>query len=454
MTPRSLRLRLLAGAALWVALALLVAGIGIAYMFIASVERDQQRDLAATFNRVVALIDPAAGPPALSQPLTDPRYETPFGGLYWQLEDVATGEVGRSRSLWDFVVPSATLTSAAAGAMQLGTLPGPSGQSLSVLVRDIRLTEGAGSRALRVTIGEDRAPLDATIARFGWDLTAALVLLASALIAAAWLQVHLGLTPLQKLRAGIEAIRRGQSDELEGDFPAEVVPLTAEVNELLRSQQATIDFARARAADLAHGLKTPLAVLATTADALRARSDPETAALIDQLADEMADRVDYQLRLSRLRVRTRAHTLSARLDEALRRTVAVLKKTHDGERLDWVAELGEPLAVDIDDHDLIELIGVLLENAAKWAEATVHVHSRRDGRMAEVSVEDDGPGLTEEQIAEVGARGRKLDESKKGSGLGVSIALEIVALNNGTLEFGRSEHGGLKIVLRLPLAAH
>jgi signal transduction histidine kinase len=453
VTPRSLRLRLLAGAALWIAVALLVAGVGIAYMFIASVERERQRDLAATFNRVVALIDPAANPPALGQPLTDPRYETPFSGLYWQLEDVATGEIGRSRSLWDFVIESAALPSAA-GTGQFATLSGPSGQSLSVLVRDIRLTEEAGNRALRVTIGEDRATIDATISRFGWELAAALLLLGGALIAAAWLQVHLGLSPLQKLRAGIEAIRLGQSDKLEGDFPAEVLPLTAEVNELLQSQQASIDFARARAADLAHGLKTPLAVLATTADALRTRSDPETAALVDQLASEMADRVDYQLRLSRLRLRTRTHRLSARLDEALRRTVAVLMRTHDGERLDWIVELGEPLAVDIDDHDLVELVGVLLENAAKWALSGVHLRSRRDEGMAEVSIGDDGPGLTAAQIADLGTRGQKLDESKKGSGLGVSIALEIVALNNGTLDFGRSEQGGLLIMLRLPLATH
>lgn len=452
MTPRSLRLRLLSGAALWIALALLVAGIGIAYIFISSVERDQQRDLAATFNRVVALIDPAASPPALSQPLTDPRYETPFSGLYWQLEDAATGEVGRSRSLWDFVLPAAELPPAA-GMPLFATLPGPSGQSLSVLVRDIRLTEQGTNRALRVTIGEDRATLDATIARFGSELTAALVLLAGALIAAAWLQVHLGLSPLQKLRAGIEGIRRGQSDKLEGDFPAEVLPLTAEVNELLQSQQATIDFARARAADLAHGLKTPLAVLATTADTLRTHADPETAALVEQLANEMADRVDYQLRLSRLRMRTRAHTLTARLDDALRRTVAVLRKTHDGERLDWVAEIGEPLAVDIDDHDLVELVGVLLENAAKWARSTVHLRSGRNGDMAELVISDDGPGLTKEQIAALGTRGQKLDESKKGTGLGISIALEIVALNSGTLDFARAEQGGLQIALRLPLAA-
>lgn len=450
--PRSLRLRLLAGAALWIALALLVAGIAIAFMFIGSVERDQQRDLTATFNRVVALIDAGASPPMLSRSLADPRFDIPFSGLYWQLEDLESGEAGRSRSLWDFVLQSAVLTGAG-GEGRFATLSGPSGQVLSVLVRDIRLTTATGAPVLRVTIAEDRSTLDAAIARFGRDLAAALLILAGALIAAAWLQVHLGLSPLQKLRKGVEAVRRGRIDRLTGDFPAEVLPLTAEVNELLQSQQASIDFARARAADLAHGLKTPLAVLATTADALRAKSDSETAALIEQLAAEMADRVDYQLRLSRLRLRTRAHTLSAGLDEALRRTTAVLKKTHDGERLDWSLDLTEPLAADIDDHDLVELVGVLLENAAKWARSRVNLRSRRDGDVAEILISDDGPGLTEEQINELGTRGRKLDQSKKGSGLGLSIAFEIVALNNGTLSFGDAEQGGLLITLRLPLAA-
>lgn len=451
MTPRSLRLRLLAGAALWIGMALLLAGLGIAYMFIASIEREQQRDLAATFSRVVALIDPAASPPGLSQPLTDPRYDTPFSGLYWQIEDLGTDQVGRSRSLWDFVIQPAAL-SADDGSAHFGSLEGPSRQNLSVLVRNIRLGAGVVDRPLRVTIAENRAALDAAIHRFGWELAVALLLLGGALIAAAWLQVHLGLNPLQKLRVGIEAIRRGQSDRLADDFPAEVLPLTAEVNELLQSQQTTIDFARARAADLAHGLKTPLAVLATTAETLRTRSDPETARLVEQLTSEMADRVDYQLRLSRLRVRTRAHILSARLDLALRRTIAVLMKTHDGERLNWQVELFEPLAVDIDDHDLIELVGVLLENAAKWANTTVQVTSRRNSDLAEVCIADDGPGLAEEEIAALGVRGRKLDENKKGSGLGISIALEIVALNNGTIGFGRSERGGLLVTLRLPIA--
>lgn len=452
MTPRSLRLRLLAGAALWTTLALVVAGIAIGLMFIDSIEREQQADLGATFNRVVALIDPASSPPELEQPLTDPRYDTPFSGLYWQIEDKGSGEIGRSRSLWDFALSSGDLPPAGDGP-RFVTLDGPSGQNLSALVRDIRLQSGDTAMALRVTIAEDRAALDAAIVRFGWQLAAALLLLAVALLGAAWLQVRLGLSPLQALRAGVEAIRRGESDRLAGDFPAEVLPLTAEVNELLQSQQASIEFARARAADLAHGLKTPLAVMATTAETLRQRSEAELAADIEQLAAEMADRVDYQLRLSRLRMRTRTHRLSASLGEALARTIVVLRKTHHGERLDWQVEPDGMLVVDIDRQDLIELVGVLLENAAKWARCRVRVSVRRNGAMAEVRICDDGPGLTDEQIAALGARGLRLDESKQGWGLGLSIALEIVALNSGRLSFGRADSGGLAVMLELPIAS-
>jgi signal transduction histidine kinase len=445
----SLRLRLLAGAAVWIGLALLVAGVAIASIFVAIVEQEQQADLTAAFTRVVALIDPEASPPALTAPLADPRYDTPFGGLYWQLQETGRG-VGRSRSLWDFVLPSADVPDSPAP--RFTRLEGPAQQSLSALVRDIRLESGGVQRALRVTVAEDRAGLDAAIGRFGLALAAALAVLAVALIGAAWLQVRIGLSPLQRLRRGIEAIRHGEAETLSGDFPAEVLPLTAEVNELLAAQRASIAFARARAADLAHGLKTPLAVLGTTVDELRARGETVSAERIEALTEEMADRVDYQLRLSRLRMRPRAHELAASLKDALVRTIAVLERTREGERLDWKLS-AEPLMLDIDPHDLIELVGVILENAAKWAKSEVLVTTRREGTSGVLEVADDGPGLSDAEIARLGQRGRPLDTSGHGSGLGIAIAQEIAALNSGSLTFGPSGKGGLAVTLRMPLAA-
>jgi signal transduction histidine kinase len=188
------------------------------------------------------------------------------------------------------------------------------------------------------------------------------------------------------------------------------------------------------------------------AETLRQQGDVEAARLLGELSGEMADRVDYQLRLSRLHLRTRTLMLSASLNSALSRTIAVLQKTRDGETLDWILDAPEALQVDIDQHDLFELVGVLLENAAKWGRTMVRVRARRIAANAEVVISDDGPGLTDDEIGSIGARGQRLDLSTKGSGLGLAIAMEIVSINNGSVVPGRAEEGGLRITLTLPLA--
>ncbi len=451
MTPRSLRLRLLGGAALWILLALIVAGIAIGWIFRANVERQVQQGLVASLNRLVAQIDPFAPVPVPEDALPDPRYATPFSGLYWQVEDIASGAAWRSRSLWDQVL--ATGAGPGGGGELFLTLPGPDRQALSALLREIRFATGNEQvRAFRVTLAENRALLDESINRFGIDLAIALGVLAIALIAAASLQVQLGLLPLQSVRAGIGAVRRGETPALPPDYPAEVLPLVGEVNELLAQQQASIDFARARASDLAHGLKTPLSVLQGLGTHLAEKGDAESARLVDEITAEMDDRVDYQLRLSRLRLRTKAHQLSASLNEAVDRTVAVLVRTRDGERLEWTVDVKPGLVVDIDRHDLTELVGVMLENAAKWGKSRVRIEGRAEGGLAVLGIADDGPGLSEAEIEKLGVRGQRLDESRRGSGLGIAIALEIVAINSGTVSFGRAPEGGLSVRVALPLA--
>jgi signal transduction histidine kinase len=194
-------------------------------------------------------------------------------------------------------------------------------------------------------------------------------------------------------------------------------------------------------------------VLTATADRLRERGDPATADLLAGLTEEMNDRTDYQLRLAQLRVRSESQVLTASLNTALLRTVSVLRKTHRGEHLFWNVRFDADVTVNIDRHDLIELVGILLENATKWAESSVEVSAGIHHGMAEVCIADDGPGLTDEQIGDLGDRGRRLDESRPGSGLGLSIAVQILEMNGGTIEFSRSEHkGGLRVLMRLSIA--
>jgi len=447
---RSLRLRLLIGAAVWVTLTVLVTGAAIFYLFRASVERDTRADLEATLDRLSALIQPGAQDTLLREPLPDPRYELPYGGVYWQIEEAGGTVLDRSRSLWDHVLRMPD----GADARQLATLPGPDGQTLAALARHVAFGATGGGRAYRVTVAEDRSILDHTIAEFGSDMALTLLTLGIAILGAAWLVVQTGLSPLDALRRGIEAVRRGGADRLVDGYPSEVLPLVAEVNELLALRSKSVEFARARAADLAHGLKTPLQVLTATADKLRKAGDQGNAAAIDDIVAEMSDRIDYQLRLARLRLRAQSDVISTSLNTALTRTVSVIRQTHAGESLAWNLGLGPDTAVNIDGSDLLELAGVLLENAAKWARSRVDVTVRPADAFAEVIIADDGPGLTEEQIARLGVRGRRLDESRRGSGFGMAIAMEILELNNGAAVLGRSELGGLAVTLRLPLAGN
>lgn len=451
MKRHSLRLRLLIGAAFWVGLTLLITGAALFYLFRSSVERGTRADLEANLDRLAALIIPEAEGSVLRESLPDPRYQVPYSGLYWQVQDLGGRVIDRSRSLWDHVLP--TKVQEGPHPLRLVTLAGPENQTLAALVREVDFDTAQGPRRYLLAVAEDRSILDQTIAEFGGDMATTLLMLGLATFAAAWLVVHLGLSPLDAVRRGVEAVRQGVADKLAERYPAEVQPLVSEVNELLSLRDKSVDFARGRAADLAHGLKTPLQVLTATADRLKAAGDVANAKALNEIISEISDRIDYQLRLARLRLRAPSQVLSASLTTALSRTISVVRQTHDGEMLAWNVQLGPDVLINMDGHDLLELVGVLLENAAKWARTRVDILVRPiDGDAIEVTIADDGPGLSDQQIARLGVRGRRLDESRQGSGLGLAIAMEILALNNGSAELGRSEHGGLAVKLRLPIA--
>lgn len=451
MRLRSLRLRLVLGAGIWIAAALVLAGVAIGYLFTASVERGARADLSATMARLVALIDPgqANGTPVLTGELPDARYATPVSGVYWQITDLASRRTLRSRSLWDHVL---RIEPAGEG-RRFSSVEGPAGQSLFALSLATRFATASGERRFQAIVAQDRSVLDEAIRRFGVELAVALLILGVVLGLAAVLQVQLGLAPLRKLRQDVETVRKGVAVSVGADYPSEVLPLVSEVNELLASQQKSMEFARSRAADLAHGLNTPLAVLGTLEHRLAEKGDGDSAALIAELSGEMRDRIDYQMRLVRLRHRTRMHAFRASLSLLLPRTVAVLKRTQRGERLDWTVEVADGLDIDIDANDLLELVGVVLENAARWATSLVRVQARRDGATVELRIDDDGPGIRASELGTIGVRGRRLDESVPGTGLGLAIAREIVALNDGTITFERSPHDGLGVTIRLPMAA-
>lgn len=437
--PGSLRLRMLAGSAAWIALGLLLAGFAIIAVFTNVQEQHTAGHLDSTALRLVSRLGVDQSQASFESVVADPRYGAQYSGLYWLVEDLQSGDLVRSRSLWDanLVVPEGNGTFRIAG---------PSGQRLEALAREVT-TDG---QRFRVVVAEDMALREDIVAEFGRAIALSMVVLWLILTLSAWFLAWLGLRPFARLRQAVADVRLGRSHELATDFPEEVLPLVHEVNDLLKGREKSLQFARQRAADLAHGLKTPLAVLAATADRVRAAGDVELADTLRMISAEMDSSVQYQLKLARLRVRGEQEALSASLSTAVIRSVSVLRKISRDQDLHWAVEVDRQVDVDVDGHDLIELVGVLAENAAKWARSRVDISCRLAGAEAELQVGDDGPGFAEETIRQLGQRGRRLDETTPDTGLGLAIAHEIVGLNGGTMVLGASAGGGALVTVKLP----
>jgi len=451
MARRSLRLRLLIVGFASIVVALVLAGAFIFSSFSISMDAARRDDLQASLDRLTAAIDPDAAELAGPEPLSDPRYDSPLSGLYWQVNDLDTGAIVRSRSLWDQELP---LAKAEVATPQLSEIAGPDNTPLVVLTRGLEVMGANGQRHFNVAVADARSQDDDPIQRFGVSLLVALLVLGAVLTLAATAQVHFGLRPLRTLRQQIADIRHGETAHLPEGGAEELEPVVTQINELLDAQEASIAFARQRAADLAHGLKTPLAILSATSERLRLADNRADADLLEMLTEQMNGRIDYQLRIARLRYRTRAQGTSAALNETVLRSVAVLRKAADGDRISWRVDLPEALEVDIDEHDLMELCGIALENAAKWARSQVAVAGQQRDGIVELRVEDDGVGVSDELLSRLGQRGIRLDESMPGEGIGLAIAFEIVRLNRGTIVVDRSELGGLRLTIRLPQAQH
>lgn len=443
----SLRLRLIATAALWCAVALLAAWFVLSALFANQVRRGFDENLRAQLEGVIAASewDAAAGP-RLRRPLPDPRYQQPLSGWYWQIVG-SNGPILRSRSLWDSALSFAAPGAGAPGAgIIFQNIAGPNSLRLRLAAR--RLTLAGVEGAMLFQLAGDSAGSEADIARFDRLLAAALVILGLGLIGAVVLQVQIGLRPLARIGHALAAIRTGQADHLQGAFPSEIQPLADEIDTLLGHQAAVISRARAHAGDLAHALKTPLAVLSNEA----AGNDGELAAQVRRQVIEMQRQVDRHL--SRARTAAAVGVLGAHcaiapvLDELTR----VLTRLYLDRRMTITVEGAEGLAFAGEREDLQEMLGNLMDNACQWAQGTVRVRAAVQGSDMLLSIDDDGPGLPPERQREVLARGARLDESKPGSGLGLAITADMASLYQGGLSLQDSDLGGLSARLELPLA--
>jgi signal transduction histidine kinase len=431
-------------------LALVTAGLGLVTLFERHVERRIGEELRAQLNQLAAAvtITPELGVQLARAP-ADPRFNQPLSGLYWQIDGAEQPGLLRSRSLWDHLV-ELTDDELAPGTVHPHEVMGPGEQRLLVRERRILLQPGGQSIPLRLMVGLDRAELVSARDAFAGDMLPYLALIALVLAAATLVQVQTGLAPLDAVRRGLGEIRAGRARRLDEAYPDEVMPLVGEVNALLAAREQALERARAWTADLAHGLKTPLGALVADAQRLREQGNAPLAEDLEHLATSMRRRVDRELIRARLRAGADVHQAHADVVEILHRLLRTLRRTPEGGRLDWriVAPAQANAALIAD--DLMELLGNLLENAAKWARTEVEIVVA-SAEQIEIRIEDDGSGVPVEQLPRLGERGLRLDERRQGSGLGLAIARDVVDAYGGALVFAAAPKGGLSVSIRLPI---
>lgn len=448
----SLRFRLLAGAAAWIAAALATAGLLISHLFAEHAARRLDAELTAHLNQLAAAL--AVGPQGeiiVAGPLSDPRFRRPLSGLYWRVEPAA-GEVSRSRSLWDqdFVLP-------ADDAPEMGAhrhrLPGPMGRDVIVLERMVRPAEGGG--AVRLAAAADAAELDQAAADFNRPLAWSLAALWAALTAAAVAQVQVGLRPLARLRADLARVRAGEIARLPPDAPREVAPVAAELNAVLDHDAAVVARARLEAGNLAHALKTDLAILHNDAEKLAAGDMAQRVERMTRQIDRHMARARAAASIGAAAGTAGASRIRTAVGPTAERLLRAMARLHAERGLTLVNAVPPGLQFYGDAEDLTEMLGNLLDNACKWATRRVEATARPlPGGFIELVVGDDGPGLPEAARAAVLQAGVRLDESAPGAGLGLAVTLDLALLYGGGLSLepagAGGPSGGLTARLRLP----
>ncbi len=460
MAIRSLTARVLAVSTVWAVVALVVIGVVISALYRQGSERGFKDLLRAQLFNVVNSISVnektvLAGSPQLG----DLRFSQPQTGWYWIVDPIGEFDTPPliSTSLGNAKLPIASVDEVPfdTGYVRFYTTKDPFGNEVEVAETEVVLD--IQGHTARFRVAGNRDVLEADINRFTRNLTIALSIFGLGGLGMNALTILFGLRPLDQVRRSLEKIRAGESERLDGAFPREIQPLANEVNALIDSNRRIVERARMQVGNLAHSLKTPIAVLLNEARVLEASHGELVRTQVDAM------QMQVQSYLSRARIAAQRKSVLARTEAqpALERLVRVMRKLNPEKEVHLsINPPGLVLAMEL--QDVEETVGNLLENAARHARGEVWLnvrpalneqHAKETGRQWIVlDVDDDGAGLDPDQIALAMKRGKRLDESKPGTGLGLSIVSEIVREYQGTLTLSRRDEGGLRAELVLPAA--
>jgi signal transduction histidine kinase len=449
--PRSVAFRVIAFSTVWAIITLVIIATVISALYYRSSVRSFRTLLSAhLFNLVSSVSVSPDGRLSGNPDLGDLRFNEPGSGWYWSVTPVSSGLHGdlRSPSLTGSIPEPRRAVPFGADFRRHYRARGPGGERLEVLESEVVLD--TNNRIARFLVTGNRHELLAEIDRFQHRVYLYLSLFGVGMILINAVAILLGLRPLDRVRQSLQRVREGSAQRLEGEFPAEIEPLAVETNALIDNSRRMIERSRLQVGNLAHSLKTPIAVLQNEG---RAIGGKQGKLVIEQTA-AMQQQVEHYLRRARIAAQRDSIVFRTPLGQPLERLVRVMAKLNP----DIGIELDLPddqvvFAGEVEDFE--EIAGNLLENAMKWARHKVSVTLKgtvepdRPG-SAMLVIEDDGPGIPAERADEALKRGKRLDETKPGSGLGLAIVSDLVEEYGGALELGRAEHGGLKAIVQLP----
>lgn len=425
---RSLKLRLVLGAALAVAAAVVLAGLFIANLYRVHTTESVQQELIHHLDELVGMttVD-KDGSPRVTQALSDPLFAVAGSGFYWQINGAGGHEL-RSLSLTgQRLVPDAA--SAAWQTRIVGDEP--------VQQRSVHRML-AGGHPVLVTVATAQSLIDAQIVSFHDDLARSMIAMGALLLGGALALVWLGLAPVRRLGEDVERLRHGEVDRLDTDVPTELAPVVKRFNALLDGQAQLIARARAESGNLAHNLRTPLALITDEAEQLRLAGQVASADFLLARCETMQRQIDHHLARAAAAGTRGAGTLTE-VAPLVDQIVEAMRRLHMERGLDILSVVPAGLRLPCDRGDLAEILSNLIDNACKWARGRVVVAAGSD----HVEVRDDGPGIPVDQRARVATIGTRLDRTKPGSGLGLAATADLLRFYDARLELGVAPEGGL-----------
>ena len=450
LLPNSLTLRAIFFSTIWAAISLVAIASVITALYRSAAEKSFTNILSAQLFNLIAATDIDDNGKLNGAPdLGDIRYQQPDSGWYWSVEPVTSKVSGGLQSL--------SLGGSGIAAPALGAVPfnsdfrrnyladGLDGEMVDVYETEVSL--GTEDQVARFRVMGNHNEFEAEISEFSKSLYLYLGLFGLGSIAVNAIAILAGLHPLKRAREALAAVREGKAQRLDGVFPQEIEPLANEMNAMIDNNRRIVERSRTQVGNLAHSLKTPLSVIINEGREFGGRPGK----LVGEQALAMQTQIQHYLQRARVAAQRGSVVFRVPVLPVIERMLRVMRKLNPDKRIDLEGHADNVMFAG-ESEDFEEILGNLLENAAKWGKKRIRVSVAPNSMAFSVSIADDGPGLGDDQMAEALKRGRRLDETKPGTGLGLSIVAETVREYGGDLKLARSDLGGLGVTFTLPRA--